>query len=91
VAYTCAAGETAILKDWRIGTPGGNTATRAIVYLASGGTVVPLYDGPLSAFDTRGATPWVVLLPGDRIEVLASGHPGFQYWLSGAELEGLAD
>ena len=90
-AYTCPAGETTILKDWRIGTPGGNTCSRAIVYLSSGGVVVPLFDGALAAFDTRGGTPWVVLHPGDELQVLAATHPGFQYWLSGTELHGVAD
>ena len=91
VAFTADAGETTILKDWRIATPAGNTVSRAVVFLASsGGGIVPIFDGPLSAFDVKGGEVWMVLLAGDEIRVLALEHPGFEYWFSGTELNCVA-
>jgi len=91
VVFTAAAGETTILKDWRIGTPGGATSSRGIVWVSSsGGVIVPLFDGPLGAFDVKGGEVWVVLLAGDQINVLSVNHPGFWFWFSGTELNGVA-
>jgi hypothetical protein len=88
--YTAPADTTVILKDYRVATPAGNTVARAIVWVESGPAIVPVLDGALAAFDTKGGTPWVVLLPGDELHVQSTVHPGFHYWLSGAELDGVA-
>jgi hypothetical protein len=90
VAYTCPAGETTILKDIRLYARAGAVST-ADVALQSGSVFVNVVHEGMTAGQTLSRDPWVVLSPGDRIHVQATNTDGLSYWLSGAELEGLAD
>jgi hypothetical protein len=89
-AYTCPAGETTILKDIRASNQSGSPS-RLIISAVSGAARTAIVDEaatPLPA--TIGRSPWVVLQPGDQIELFSLGGV-VAVWLSGAELEGLAD
>ena len=89
LAYTCPAGETTILKDIRLYAPAG-AVTRAFVYVSSGAGNVSIVERALANAEAFGLEVWVVLQPGHVIRVAATGNQ-VSWWLSGAELEGLAD
>lgn len=87
--YTAGAGETVLVKDIHIdGGSGG--CSRAAMQVSSGGDWMSVTDGALGVLGIRSIQPWIVLLPGDQLRVYSEGGT-FQYWVSGAELEGLAD
>lgn len=84
---TVPAGETWIIKDIRTYASGG--AVRALVGAARGGLLVPISDGSLPNAGSRGVECWVVLEPGDEIQVF-SNSTTFDFWVSGAMLSGVA-
>lgn len=89
VIYTCPAGETAILKDIRIENRaiGPNLL---VIFLRSGAVDVAIHRETLAAFALGARELWAVLRPGDQVLIFVqSGVAGV--WLSGTELEGLAD
>lgn len=87
--YTAPAGETVIVKDIRVsvisGTPG-----RFVVWVQSGAARTSLMDRALAALDAPSLVCWVVLSPGDTIGCYTNVGVAI-VWVSGAELEGLAD
>lgn len=87
--YTCPPGKTAIVKDvvlW--GFVGG--VTRFALYMTSGPTQVALVDQAIAGFQTaRFGGLFAVLEPGDQLSVFSQGAVA-QFWISGAELEGVA-
>lgn len=89
VIYTAPAGETVIVKDIHLDGEAA-ASTRAAVQVSSGSGWQSLTDGPLQALGVRSLQIWVVLQPGDQLRVYSEGS-FFLYWVSGTELEGVAD
>lgn len=89
VVYTCPAGETAIIKDIRIDVKSGSPS-RVVALLTSGPLDVSLIDKPMGPNDVASTQGFVVLQPGDQLRALSVGGV-CRVWVSGAELEGLAD
>lgn len=89
VAYTCPAGRTAILKDLRLSTVGGS-AVSTIVALTSGPRFCNVLLESLPSASTKSMQPYWVLEPGDQLVIQASINNGIIWWLSGAELDGVA-
>lgn len=87
--YTAPAGETVIVKDIRVQAGSGASVFCALL-LVSGPTAVALYSDTLAADAAAGVSTWAVLQPGDKVNVFSAGGT-FTFWVSGAELEGVAD
>lgn len=85
--YTCPAGKTALLKDVRVYANGA--VGRAVILVQSGSTDVSIVDEALSATQVVSRQGFIVLEPGDTIRVYSSTST-FNFWCSGAELEGVA-
>ncbi len=89
LAYSAPSGETVIVKDIRLYASGA-AVSRAILYIASGALNISIVDRALASGEVFHELPWVVLLPGDDLRVASAGATT-AYWISGAELEGLAN
>lgn len=88
--YTCPAEETAILKDFTL----GKFATGALsctVTVLRGATAYGLLrvDFPL-AVSIQHFERWIVLMPGDVLRAVTDTGT-CTLWVSGTELEGVAD
>ena len=89
-AYVCPAGKTAILKDIRL----SNTVA------AANQTILAVHSGPRFADLFKSAVPslgiqvladlFVVLEPGDELVVNSAQVNGIIWYVSGAELDGVA-
>lgn len=90
VLYTCPAGETAILKDLRIGPGalGGITTTLYIGAAVAANRVLVVSQNAGDWF--VGTGEFLVLQPGEVLRA-TSGAAGVQITGCGAELEGVAD
>jgi hypothetical protein len=89
VAYTCPAGRTAILKDIRLGSTAAGASTY-LVGLTSGPLTVRALSGTVPNGDVVGLQPYLVLAPGDALFVVPGILNGFNFWISGSELDGVA-
>lgn len=89
VIYTAPAGETVILKDFHVSLASGN-ATRAVLFVNSGPRRVSLMDRAVGALDQVDRATWLVMNGGDTVGVFSQGGV-VNVWLSGTELEGVAD
>lgn len=87
--YTAPAGETVIVKDVRTAQVSG-APTRVVVFVQSGTDRGSLIDEAAPGPTARLVGGFVVLMPGDQLRVFSQGGV-FSAWVSGAELEGLAD
>ena len=85
--YTCPTGKTAIVKDVRLYA--GASVGRAVVLVQQGSTDVSIIDEALAATGISQRQGFIVLEPGDTIRVYSSTNT-FNYWVSGAELAGVA-
>lgn len=85
--YTCPAGKTTIVKDIRIYA--GVANSRAVVLVRGGGHAPSIVDQALTAVSVVSKDCWVILEPGDEI-VVYSQSGTFVFWISGAELAGVA-
>lgn len=91
LVYTCPAAETAIVKSLAVWSQGGG-----ITY-----TWKLRPDAVTGAFPVLSVVPaanipeyrdvWLVMLPGNRLELQRSGASAGSVVVSGTELEGLAD
>lgn len=90
VVYVAPAGETVIVKDIRLWVFGA-AVSRAQVWVTSGPTVLRLIDRAMASQEAIGIQPWVVLQAGETISVQSSVSDTLLYWVSGTELEGVAD
>ena len=90
-AYTCPSGETAIVKDVRLYARAGAVSSVKVFALSGAGIFVACFTGPMADQEVRQFQGFLVLLPGDRVVVEATTTDGIAYWVSGTELEGLAD
>ena len=88
--YTCPPGETTIVKDVRVWLFGSVTA-RAQVFVTSGPASIRIVDVQLQPKSAVGAITWVVLGPGDTIHVQCDVADTLVFYVSGTELEGVAD
>lgn len=86
--YTCPAGRTAILKDV-VMTATGAGNTRAVVAVNSGALAVYIIDEAIGAGIRHLKSLWIVLEPGDTIQLFSTGAT-FNARCSGTELLGLA-
>lgn len=87
--YTCPAGRTAIVKDVRACFLSATSAS-AFLEVLSGGVEynVGTWTG---VFPTIvGGAVWIVLEPGDSLRVWQTLANGVSWWISGAELNGVA-
>lgn len=87
-AYTCPAGQTAILKDIRLST-GSGSAVNAIVFGVSGSSTCLFLVRAVAASTAESAQPYVVLGPGDQVKVQCNVAGALEFWLSGSELDGV--
>lgn len=87
--YTCPTGETTIVKDVRVSRVSSDPS-RGVVLVRSGADEVVLLDQPVPEGTPGGLECWVVLLPGDEVVLYSEGGV-IAGWISGTELEGLAD
>lgn len=90
VMYTGPADETTIVKDIRIYSE-SEPAQLARILLRSGSADVFIVYNGLNQFSLLALTPWIVLMPGDQMVALTDQSPGFRWWISGTQLEGVAD
>lgn len=89
--YTCPAGETTIVKDVRLFARLSAVPTVKVYALSGAGTFVACLNRALADQEAAQFQGFIVLAPGDRILVEASVTDGIAYWVSGTELEGVAD
>lgn len=88
--YTCPAGVTAILKDIRLATTSG-AASSVILAMTSGALFSNIYvDNLAGGGATHSLQPWIVLEPGDQLVLNTGVGGGVSFWVSGAELDGVA-
>lgn len=87
--YTCPADETAIVKTIYVSASAATTVTVSLN--TSGGTAVVLLAKSVSTTVVIDLQGWWVLNPGDDIHLNKTGSNVVGYWISGTELEGLAD
>lgn len=92
VVYTVPADETAIVKTVRLVNLSTSTAAVVIVAMDAGAFDNTLWleqsIGPRAYIEVL---TWTVLPPGATIAVQGPGTPAVNYWISGTELEGVAD
>lgn len=86
--YTCPAGRTGILKEFSL-VPSGPGVARAVLAVVSGGDFAYIFDDALGRSIVGPRLAFVVLEPGDTIQVFCQGAAIFA-WCWGAELDGVA-
>lgn len=92
VVYTVPAGETAIVKAIDICNINGTTATEVVIACDAGAFNVTAYARiGLSALGFQHLERWLVLPPDAEISIHNSAAVNVNYWISGTELEGVAD
>lgn len=89
IIYVVPSGETAILKSVHV-TVASGTVTRAVVFVNSGPRRISLVDKAVSAVEVVNVQPYLVAAQGDSVGVFSAGGV-VNVWLSGTELEGVAD
>lgn len=90
VVYTGPADETTIVKDIRIYSESAAPQLARILLRSGAADVFIVYNG-LNQASLLALSPWIVLMPGDQILLLSDQFPGFRVWISGTQLEGVAD
>lgn len=86
--YTSPANVTTIVKDLRTNNAG--TVTTFLIWaVTSGAQQVRLLLASLNAGDPQSAQPYVVLKPGDALQIFTSAAP-VAFWASGSKLDGVA-
>ena len=88
--YTGPAGETTIVKDIRIYSEAVPDQLARILLRSGFADVFIVFNG-LKQGSLLALTPWIVLQPGDEMVTLTDQSPGFRFWISGTQLEGVAD
>lgn len=87
--YTAGTGETVIVKD--VWLYAGAAVSSAVLFLqSSGGARISMYQSSLAVAQIVHIPTWTVLQAGDMIRGFAAGNT-WTCWVSGAELEGVAD
>jgi hypothetical protein len=92
VVYTVPAGETAIVKSWNLFNINATTGTLVQILVDTATNNQTVYTEINMAARTRVAElAWLVLPPGAEIAISNSAAVGVNFWISGTELEGVAD
>lgn len=92
VVYTVPSGETAIVKSFDFTNLSTSSTAKIVV-----GVDVPGFDNTLYFEQVLAAREgvhherWLVLPAGASIGLIGPGTPAINYWISGAELLGVAD
>lgn len=87
--YTCPGGVTAIVKDVRL-VGRSDPAQPVTLYMVSGPVLVYLVRASLAANATAAAQGFIVLEPGDHLNIDTPVTDHAAYWVSGTELAGVA-
>lgn len=91
-AYTCPAGETAILKWITVVNINASTTTTVILTMdAAGADKTRYHTFVLEPNQEAHLDLWQVLHPTMELGFQVSAAVGVNYWISGTELEGTAD
>lgn len=90
--YVAEADETTIVKEIRV-TNLSTSATAVVSVLSDAGAFADtlVYEVTLAARGSDRRELWWVLKPGMEISLQGPGTPAVNYWISGTELEGVAD
>jgi len=92
VVYTVPAGETAILKSIKLANVNTTTAVTAVILMDAGAFNQTIFQRHFLDANTDDYVDlWVVCPPGCEIAILLNTAIGVNFWLSGTELEGVAD
>jgi len=92
VVYTVPADETCILKWIRLANVSASTSSEVIIAIDTAANNLTTYQRVTLAAQTGiGIELWQVLQPGMEIAISNVAAVGVNYWLSGSELEGVAD
>lgn len=92
VVYTVPVGETAIVKAIDVANVNASTATELLIAVDTAtNNQTPIMRLGLSALGFDHREMWLVLPPGSEIAVSNSAAVGVNFWISGTELEGVAD
>lgn len=92
LVYTVPTGETTIVK--RLVLANLSTSASALVTVAMDATGFDRtmwLEDTLQSRKTINMETWQVLAPGFEIALQGPGTPAVNYWISGTELEGVAD
>jgi len=90
--YTTPDGETTILKSVAVQNLNTGTATVLILLATVPGIgVSTLARIPLAALESVYLDRWIVLQPAQVLQLQLTVAVGVNFWLSGTELEGVAD
>ena len=87
--FTCPAGRTVILKDVRLWVSGASSVSTVLAAGSPDGLVL-LVNEVISPAAVRSLQPWIVLEPGHTLQMSQNVANSVRYWLSGAELAGVA-
>lgn len=90
VVYTCPANETTIVKEVMLSNA-LVVSSRFILNATAGAAAVTVIDMPTSAGQAWRETMWFVMQPGDTLSVYSAVAAAVRYWISGTQLEGVAD
>ena len=91
LAYTCPAGETAIVKEALLYR--GTTGAAGSVQLRLGAVGLPstpLWVATLNAGESIRLELWTVMVPTNTLSVTVVGNGPVNWWISGTELAGVA-
>lgn len=92
VIYTVPADETAIIKDILLCNINASTTTTiALAADTAANDKTLLWEEGLVARKTLHIVLWLVLLPGYELTLSNAASVGVNFWVSGTELEGVAD
>lgn len=92
--YTAPSGETVILKSIAVSNRSTGSRVFSLGLTPVGKPATFWHRETIPAGETRYHDRWVVMLPGDLLTLqgfAGEGTDSFFIWISGAELEGLAD
>lgn len=83
--YTCPANVHTIVKDVRVWN--SHNAGVSFVWASNSGAVLVLaMSETIAAGAVRALQPWLVLEPGDELQMSSTVNNVLRYWISGSEL-----
>jgi len=90
--YTVPAGETAIVKEVTVTNLSGSASALVTIALDAGAFDNTLWmEFVIAPRVFRRESMWMVVPAGATIGVQGPGTPNINFWISGTELEGVAD
>lgn len=89
--YTVPVGETAIVKEIVLHAPDGAMAPGVYTWVTSS-TTLKVWSPALQSGETQRYSCWFVLPAGEELLLVQPANVGrLRYWVSGTELDGVAD